>query len=248
MRSSPNCSLSAASSPEEGSSSNRIRGPRASALASSTSRPWPVEISPARRSARGSRPASSSSSSATARTSARSFRELPARPSCVRGSSPIWAASAASSTFSRTVKDPNSSMRWNVRPSPSRARRAGLSAVTSRPPSRTTPSSGFWKPQHTLNRVVFPAPFGPISPVIRPTGASTPTPPRATSPPNFTTTSCADKPTDVPGMGSGAVACSEVIAVMEAPCWSEEKGQVRRRHHRVVEERPTPFNHKRAAL
>ena len=85
-------------------------------------------------------------------------------------------------------------MRWNVRPMPSRARRAGLSWEMSFPSSVTVPSSAFWKPQQTLNMVVLPAPLGPISPVMRPRGASTVTPPRATRPPKRTTIPSARRP------------------------------------------------------
>ena len=41
---------------------------------------------------------------------------------------PAWLPSAPSATFSRTVSESNSSIRWNVRPSPRRARAGGPDA------------------------------------------------------------------------------------------------------------------------
>jgi len=52
-----------------------------------------------------------------------------------------------------------------VRARPARARLKGNRRVTSRPSMRITPASARWSPQITLNSVVLPAPFGPISPV-----------------------------------------------------------------------------------
>ena len=77
-------------------------------------------------------------------------------------------ASAASRTFSRTVRSPNGSRRWNVRARPRRARLNGASLVTSWPSMRTRPRCGGWSPQMTLNSVVLPAPFGPMRPVTTP--------------------------------------------------------------------------------
>ena len=86
-------------------------------------------------------------------------------------------------TFSRTESVSNSSMRWNVRPRPRRARVCGGSAVTSSPNRRTVPSAGRTTPLIALNVVVFPAPFGPMSPVMRPAGAARVWPATAVSPP-----------------------------------------------------------------
>jgi len=63
-------------------------------------------------------------------------------------------------TFSRTVRDENSSTRWNERPRPERDRPAGPRDVTSRPCNITRPAEGLTRPEHALNVVVFPAPFG----------------------------------------------------------------------------------------
>jgi hypothetical protein len=67
--------------------------------------------------------------------------------------------------FSRTDNRENSSSRWNVRAMPSRDRRDGFMREMSSPSSRTKPRCGGNRPVTTLNSVVLPAPFGPISPV-----------------------------------------------------------------------------------
>ncbi len=51
---------------------------------------------------------------------------------------------------------------------PRRARRNGLLPVMSVPSSTTRPWVGSWRPVMTLNSVVLPAPFGPMSPVMKP--------------------------------------------------------------------------------
>ena len=66
----------------------------------------------------------------------------------------------------------NSSMRWNVRPIPSRARRCVGTRVRSRPSNVTVPPSGLRMPSRQLKNVVLPAPFGPISPTISPASTS----------------------------------------------------------------------------
>ena len=74
-----------------------------------------------------------------------------------------------SSTFSRTVMVSNSSIRWNVRPRPKRARRAGewrRRGAARR--AMTVPAVGVLRPVQELNVVVLPAPFGPMRPVMTP--------------------------------------------------------------------------------
>src|SRR5215469_3854756 len=61
--------------------------------------------------------------------------------------------------------------------------------VTSAPPSTTRPRDGRRRPQITSNRVLLPAPLGPISPVTRPGPAVSPAPSRTRFPPNATVTS-----------------------------------------------------------
>jgi hypothetical protein len=73
--------------------------------------------------------------------------------------------SPATRTLSRTESEVNSSRRWKVRATPSLARLWGGAAVMSRSSKRTCPLLGESSPVTTLNRVVLPAPFGPISPV-----------------------------------------------------------------------------------
>ncbi len=74
----------------------------------------------------------------------------------------------ASMTFSKTLIRANGRGIWNVRPSPCANSRSGDMAVTSCPSRRTDPLSGFNAPVRRLNSVDFPAPLGPISPVIAP--------------------------------------------------------------------------------
>src|SRR5579864_4899952 len=57
---------------------------------------------------------------------------------------------------------------WNVRTTPSRATWCGGSWWISRSPRRMLPVVSFNRPVIKLTTVVFPAPLGPISPVIRP--------------------------------------------------------------------------------
>ena len=92
-------------------------------------------------------------------------------------------------TFSPTVNEPNSSSRWKVRASPSRARWWGFMAVTSVSKMCTEPRPGACRPLMTLNRVVLPAPLGPIRPVTVPGLTARLTSLRAATPPNRTATS-----------------------------------------------------------
>ncbi len=77
-------------------------------------------------------------------------------------------ARSATSRWSRTVIPWNSSMRWNVRANPSRARRYTGSRVMSCPLNSTRPASGRSSPSRQLKNVVFPAPLGPMSPTDSP--------------------------------------------------------------------------------
>ncbi len=80
-------------------------------------------------------------------------------------SRPTW-------TFSPAERVPKISRRWKVRARPSRARRCGFMEVTSVSNRCTEPRSGTCSPLITLNRVVFPAPLGPIRPVTVPGSTS----------------------------------------------------------------------------
>ncbi len=96
--------------------------------------------------------------------------------------------SAATRTLSRTLSVLNVSSRWNVRPMPSRARWCGLIVVMSLPSSTTVPPVGGCRPVMTLNRVVLPAPLGPMRPVTSFSGTSMVTAARAWRPPKRTET------------------------------------------------------------
>src|SRR5260370_28642309 len=54
-------------------------------------------------------------------------------------------------------------MFWNVRAIPNRATWCGLEPVMSRPSKTTRPAVGVNRPVTLLNRVVLPAPFGPMN-------------------------------------------------------------------------------------
>src|SRR4029434_3710619 len=73
---------------------------------------------------------------------------------------------------------------WYVRARPSAARRCGASRVTSRPNSEMRPPVGRVSPLIRLNRVVLPAPLGPMIARFSPGPISRLTPSTARSPPN----------------------------------------------------------------
>ncbi len=149
----PRVAVSDSLRPADGSSSSNTRGCVASARPSSTRRAVPVGSRSTRSSATACNPTRSRISSAITDGERLRSCDHPRR------------ISAATRTFSRAVRLPNVSSRWNVRPIPSRARWWGLRRVMSRPSSSTRPEFGPSSPVMTLNSVVFPAPLGPISPV-----------------------------------------------------------------------------------
>ena len=85
--------------------------------------------------------------------------------------------------FSRTLSAPKGCTIWKVRTRPSRQMRCGAMPVISRPSKRTLPASGGRKPATMAKSVVLPAPFGPISAVMRPACASSDASETATRPP-----------------------------------------------------------------
>ncbi len=89
----------------------------------------------------------------------------------------------------------NSPTPWSVRAISSDTSRSGRRPVTSCPRQINEPESGVTNPQMTLNRVVLPAPLGPITPSTSPLETSTETLSRAVIPPNETVTSRTAKPT-----------------------------------------------------
>jgi hypothetical protein len=75
--------------------------------------------------------------------------------------------------FSMTVRLAKILVSWKVRPMPSANTLSGAMLVIRRPPRYTSPASAFAYPVITLNRVVLPDPFGPISPATSPSPIST---------------------------------------------------------------------------
>ena len=114
--SAPSASVSCSSSPDDGSSSSSTFGFVASARASSTRRAVPVGSDSTFRRRRREMPDL--------------FEQLVGRRAACRSVSVAHRRriSSATSTFSRAVRLPNASSRWNVRAMPSRARRCGACA------------------------------------------------------------------------------------------------------------------------
>src|SRR5439155_11476237 len=69
--------------------------------------------------------------------------------------SPIW-------TFSSAVNEGNTLLTWKDRPSPFLTRRQGRCLVTGSPKRCTSPLSGVFLPVSRSNKVLFPAPLGPM--------------------------------------------------------------------------------------
>src|ERR1035441_231008 len=86
--------------------------------------------------------------------------------------------------------DANNARFWNVRPMPSDAMPCTGQVRRSCPSKMMLPLCGLYKRLRQLNRVVLPAPLGPIRPQIVPAAMSNDTPSSATIPPNATETSC----------------------------------------------------------
>src|SRR3954447_8888933 len=75
---------------------------------------------------------------------------------------------APSSMFCRTVSRDSALVSWKVRTTPRRATWCGESLPSWRPSKDQVPVLGWSNPVSRLNRVVLPAPFGPMRPVIPP--------------------------------------------------------------------------------
>ena len=73
---------------------------------------------------------------------------------------------------------------WKVRPMPIAAMSEAAQRLSDLPFKRMSPQSGRYSRLRQLNNVVFPAPFGPISPAIRPLLTVKLTFSSATMPPN----------------------------------------------------------------
>src|SRR5688572_2685528 len=74
--------------------------------------------------------------------------------------------------FSRTLSWANGCVTWKVRTMPRRQTTCGARPVMSAPRKRTLPSSGAANPVMAANKVVLPAPLGPISAAIEPSATS----------------------------------------------------------------------------
>ena len=85
--------------------------------------------------------------------------------------------------FSRTLRPGKGRAIWNVRAMPRLARTCGAWPEMSSPLKRIVPSVGVSKPDINPNKVVLPAPFGPIRPVMRPASASSEAESTASRPP-----------------------------------------------------------------
>ena len=145
-------SPSASFKPAAGSSRRRNCGRVAMARAMPTRCSSPNESLSVGRCARGERPTHSSTSAA--------------RRFASRRGSPT--PTAATSTFSETVRPRNRRTFWNVRARPFLASRLGGQTVTVFLPSVTVPDLSGTKPLSAFISVVLPAPFGPIRPRISP--------------------------------------------------------------------------------
>ena len=181
----PKSAVSLSSSPDAGSSSNSTEGRAPRARPSSTNRAWPVGSAPTETSANSDSPSRSSitcTSASVGRSSpdARYWRAVEPLRSQVRR------ISIPARTLSATESEANTSRRWKVRPRPSRARLWVGIPLTSLPMSRTDPLVGVTTPQTALNRVVLPAPLGPISPTTLPWSTARETSLRAWCPPKRT--------------------------------------------------------------
>ena len=86
-------------------------------------------------------------------------------------------------TFSSTESERMGRTIWKVRPMPRRARVCAGLRVTSSPLKMIDPVVDPTWPEIMLNRVVLPAPFGPMMPRISPRRASMLTSETALSPP-----------------------------------------------------------------
>src|SRR5258705_8602735 len=96
-------------------------------------------------------------------------------------------------TFSSTLRPGNSPTPCRVRAMPSEVSRSGRGR-SSRPFSVNEPAVGRTNPQITLNSVVLPAPFGPMTLTTRPGGTARETSSSAVRPPKRTLTLCKAKP------------------------------------------------------
>src|SRR5574338_1156582 len=92
---------------------------------------------------------------------------------------------APTETLSNTVMSGKTRKFWNVRATPRRAMALVASPVSGRPSKRTVPRVGGSAPETTLNNVVLPAPFGPMTPTSSFSATPNETSSTARSPPKW---------------------------------------------------------------
>ena len=168
--------------PAPTSSRNTIRASTIIVRPSSRSFFCPPERLPARSSARCEMVRKSSTSSAR-RASARSSARMARRAVQAAQRDSPRCPPGTIIRFSRTVIERNSCAIWNVRRRPFAKSSWGGRPVTSSPAISTRPAVGRSTPATTLKRVVLPAPFGPMSPVIEPSAIDSEAPSTARNPP-----------------------------------------------------------------
>ncbi len=103
------------------------------------------------------------------------------------------------STLSRAERSENSRMFWKVRATPRRAMTCGRSAWMGCPSRRMAPPVGASSPDTMLMTVVFPAPFGPMSPWISPRSTAKLAPSTARTPPNARSSRSTSRSALMPG-------------------------------------------------
>ena len=154
--------------PDEGSSSNTTRGSAAITHAMSRMRRWPVLSSRTNLSRVGAR-AKSSIRRSTRLVALASERRTLGRWSAAAAELRLsrW-RSRATRRFSRTVRFGKRRASWKERRRPAPTRASGPRCEMSSPKSSVVPRLGRTKPEMTSNRVVLPAPLGPMKPRARP--------------------------------------------------------------------------------
>ncbi len=190
LRSRPMASLrwpvSSSPSPDVGSSSSSTLGVSARARPNSTMRACPMGSDPAGVFLSWARPQSSNTSSTWRRRSRSLLRRLGRLSRSATTPPPPPRHSWAHSRLSSTVSRPKICWRWNVRRRPLRERQTDDRLVMSTPSSSIVPRSGSRSPEMTSNKVVLPAPFGPMRPWTSPGATDIETSDRARTPPKLT--------------------------------------------------------------
>src|SRR5487761_407722 len=111
-------------------------------------------------------------------------------------------------TFSSTVKPRQRPSPCKVLAIPRAFSSWGRTPSMRRPLYKISPACGFRNPQTTLNKLVLPAPLGPMMPTISPAGTSSDTSSRATNPPKRTVS---ERTSRAPGPSTPA-AVEELVA------------------------------------